>query len=142
MERDCGAWINLLAHKVKRQINASLSELGITSVQSRVMYYILRHSQDGPVFQRDVENAFDFCRSTATGVLQLLERNGIIYRDSVDYDGRLKSLVPTEKAYQLDEQVRARMAQIEHLLTRDVSPEQLQVFLEVADQMSANLDAS
>ena len=41
MTRDCGAWINLLAHQVKKRMNATLSDLGITGVQSRVMHYIL-----------------------------------------------------------------------------------------------------
>ena len=38
MTRDCGAWINLLAHQVKKRMNATLSDLGITGVQSRVMH--------------------------------------------------------------------------------------------------------
>ena len=95
MEKDCGAWINLLSHKVKARLNAMLQDLGITAVQSRVIYYILVHCQDGPVFQRDIENVFGLSRSTATGILQLLEKNGIIRRESVASDARLKSLVPT-----------------------------------------------
>lgn len=45
MTRDCGAWINLLAHQVKKRMNATLSDLGITGVQSRVMHYILEHGR-------------------------------------------------------------------------------------------------
>ena len=104
MTRDCGAWINLLAHQVKKRMNATLSDLGITGVQSRVMHYILEHGQDGPVFQRDVEAAFNLSRSTTTNILQLMEKNGIIRREGVDYDARLKRLVPTEKAVQMEEQ--------------------------------------
>lgn len=74
MTRDCGAWINLLAHQVKKRMNATLSDLGITGVQSRVMHYILEHGQDGPVFQRDVEAAFNLSRSTTTNILQLMEK--------------------------------------------------------------------
>ena len=101
MTRDCGAWINLLAHQVKKRMNATLSDLGITGVQSRVMHYILEHGQDGPVFQRDVEAAFNLSRSTTTNILQLMEKNGIIRREGVDYDAHLKRLVPTEKAVQI-----------------------------------------
>ena len=50
MERDYGAWINMLSHKLKKRMNATLSTLNITGVQSRVMRYIIRHCQDGPVF--------------------------------------------------------------------------------------------
>ena len=104
------------------------------------MHYILAHCEEGPVFQRDVEEAFELSRSTTTGIVQLLEKKGIIRRESVDSDARLKSLVPTEKAGQIEEQVRERIREIEAVMTRNISPGQMQVFLEVAEKMSANLD--
>ena len=140
MNLDCGAWINMLSHKVKKRLNATLAEQGITGVQSRVMHDILAHCEEGPVFQRDVEEAFELSRSTTTGIVQLLEKKGIIRRESVDSDARLKSLVPTEKAGQIEEQVRERIRDIEAVMTRNISPGQMQVFLEVAEKMSANLD--
>ena len=124
MTRDCGAWINLLAHQVKKRMNATLSDLGITGVQSRVMHYILEHGQDGPVFQRDVEAAFNLSRSTTTNILQLMEKNGIIRREGVDYDARLKRLVPTEKAVQMEEQVRECARLLEQRITRGLTDEQ------------------
>ena len=75
MEKDCGLWINVLSHKLKKRMNANMQSLGITGVQSRVMHYILVKCADGPVFQRDVESAFGMSRSTATGILQLMEKN-------------------------------------------------------------------
>ena len=122
MERDCGAWINLLSHLVKRRLNNTLVNLGINAMQSRVLHYIRVHYRDGPVFQRDVEVAFGLSRSTVTGVLQHLEREGLICRESVQEDGRLKSLVPTHKADELDEQVRACLQQIEVEMTAGISP--------------------
>ena len=81
MEKDCGMWIHVLSHKLKKRMNADVQSLGITGVQSRIMHYILIKCTEGPVFQRDVENAFDMCRSTATGILQLMEKNGLILRE-------------------------------------------------------------
>ena len=141
MERDCGAWINMLSHKIKMRMNAALSDLGITGVQSRIMHFILVHCQDGPVFQKDVEDAFSLRRSTTTAILQLMEKNGIIIRESVPYDARLKSLVPTDKAARRDEQVRTRILEIDAMLTRDLSPGQQQLFMEIAAQMARNLDS-
>lgn len=140
MERDCGAWINLLSHKVKKRLNATLADLGITGVQSRIMHYILVHYENGPVFQKDVEEAFGLSRSTATGILQLLEKNGVILRESVQSDGRLKSLVPTPKAVELDSQVHTSIREIEQLMTRGISSGQLELFYETITKMSANLD--
>ncbi len=97
MEKDCGAWINLLSHMVKARLDTTLQDLDITGMQSRVIYYILVHFQEGPVFQRDIESAFGLSRSTATGILQQLEKKDIIQRESVARDARLKSLVPTRQ---------------------------------------------
>lgn len=73
MEKDCGAQINLLSRMLKRRLNVTLQGLGITAIQSRVMFYIMDHCLEGPVFQRDVEQVFSLSRSTATGILQQLE---------------------------------------------------------------------
>ncbi|HJC58267.1 MAG TPA: MarR family transcriptional regulator [Candidatus Eisenbergiella intestinipullorum] len=140
MEKDCGAWINLLSHKVKARLDAAFQYLGITGVQSRVIYYILAHSKEGPVFQRDVESAFGLSRSTATGILQLLEKNGIIIRESVESDARLKSLVPTRKAFELTAQVGECLKETDRRLTRGLSAGQILLFREMAAQMLRNLD--
>ena len=140
MEKECGMWINILAHKLKKRMNANMRSLGLTGVQSRVMHYILVKCADGPVFQRDIENAFGFSRSTATGVLQLMEKNGLIQRESVASDARLKSLIPTEKAAQLEIQVEESLRRTEQRLTRGLSSTQITLFLEVIAHMSENLE--
>ena len=140
MDKDCGMWIHVLSHKLKKRMNANMQSLGITGVQSRVMHYILVKCVDGPVFQRDVEHAFGLSRPTATGILQLMEKNGLICRESVDSDARLKSLIPTEKAAHLDAQVGECLRQTEQCLTHGLTDAQLAQFLETAACMSANLD--
>lgn len=137
---DYGMWINMLAHKLKKRMNAAVAEFGITGVQSRVMRYVMDHCQEGPVFQKDVERAFEMSRSTATGILQLLEKNGVLRRESVPEDARLKSLVPTERAEQISARVRECVRENEALMTKGLSPGQLLLFSEVVAQMSANLD--
>ena len=140
MEKDCGVWINILSHKLKKRMNANMQSLGLTGMQSHVIHYVLVKSAEGPVFQRDLERTFGLSRSTATGMLQLMERNGLILRESVASDARLKSLILTEKALHLDEQVREYLHQTEQCLTQGLSRAQLALFLETAERMSANLD--
>lgn len=140
MDKDCGMWINVLFHKLRKYNNANMQSLGNTGVQSRVMHYILVKCVEGPVFQRDVERAFGLSRSTATGILQLMEKNGLILRESVHNDARLKSLVPTEKAAHLDAQIGESLRRTEQRLTRGLSSAQLTLFLQTAAHMSANLD--
>lgn len=139
MEKDCGAWINLLSRKVKRRLNATLQGVDITFIQSQVIFYILNHWQEAPVFQRDIEQVFSLSRSTATGILQQLEKKGILRRESVASDARLKSLVPTEQAAELGCQVRACLRQTEQVLTRGLSDGQVQLFRETLAAMADNL---
>ena len=140
MEKDCGAWINMLSLKVKRRLNATLQGLGITAIQSRVIYYILEHGREGPVFQRDIEQVFSMSRSTATGILQQLEKKEFLRRESVSTDARLKSLVPTEQAAHLDAQMRVCLRQTDEVLTRGLSEGQIQLFKEIAAAMVQNLE--
>ena len=137
-EHDFGLKLNILSHKLKKHLNAVLSDLGITGVQSRILHYILVHYSSGAVFQRDIEAVFGLSRSTATGILQLLERDGMIRRESVSTDARLKSLVPTEKAAR----IRRGGSGIHHRRSsagwsRDISAEEQEIFLSVADRMAA-----
>ena len=140
VDKDCGAWINLLSHRLKARLDASFQDLGITGVQSRVIFYILAHCGEGPVFQRDIENVFALSRSTATGILQVLEKNGMIRRERVAADARLKSLVPTQRAAELDAQVRDCLREADRMLTCGISEGQLQLFRETAALMLRNLN--
>lgn len=140
MEKDCGIWISILSHKLKNRMNEKMQSLGLTGVQSRVLHYILEKCADGEVFQRDIENAFGLSRSTATAILQLMEKNDLIQRKSVENDARLKRLVPTEKAAQLDAQVCAYLHQTEMCLTEGLTPTQLETFMLIAEHMFENLN--
>ena len=142
MEKDCGAQINLLSRMLKRRLNVTLQGLGITAIQSRVMFYIMDHCLEGPVFQRDVEQVFSLSRSTATGILQQLEEKDLLRRDTVPSDARLKSSRLAPRAAVLDAEVRAGLRQTEVLLTRGLAEGQVQLFKETLAAMIRNLDAA
>ena len=140
MEKDCGGWISVLFHKLRKRVNADVQDLGLTGLKSRAIHYILTKSAEGPVYQRDVEGVFGVSRSTVTGMLQQMERDGLIRRDSVEGDGRLKCLIPTQKAIEMDERVRECLRRVDERLTQGLTPSQLDAFKKVAAQMAANLD--
>ena len=115
MEIDCGGWISVLFHKLRKRVNADVQGLGLTGIQSRVIHYILAKCAEGPVYQRDVEGMFGVSRSTVTGMLQQMEKEGLIRRGSVQGDARLKSLIPTQKAIELDAQVNGCLRRAERV---------------------------
>ena len=139
---DIGIAVRRLSLQMRRHHDAAVDRLSggrLTGARGWIIGYLASH--DGkPVYQRDIETRFGIRRSTATVMLQLMEKNGLILRESVESDARLKSLVPTEKAAQLDEQIRESLHQSEKRLTQGLSDEQLELFLKTAAHMSANLD--
>ena len=94
---DVGKIINRISHQLKRRMNCHEEEDSLTNMQRHVLHYILLQSMSRDIYQKDVEAEFQIRRSTATGILQLLEKNGFILRKAEDRDARLKKIVPTEK---------------------------------------------
>ena len=104
--------------------------------------YLLRYlyeNQERDVFQRDIEKAFSISRSSVTVTLQLMEKNGLIRRESVAQDARLKQIVLTQKARDLHRQIEADILAFESNLARGISEEEQEVFLRVAKKMQENL---
>lgn len=138
-DHDVGRLINTLSHQLKRQMCAHESEDSLTNMQRHVLHYILFQSLQHDIYQKDLEKEFQIRRSTASGTLQLLEKNGFIRREAVERDARLKKIVPTDKARGVREHILGNIRYMELTLRRGIPEEKLKVCMEVLEQMSANL---
>ena len=99
------------------------------------------HKNSGrELFQRDLEKQFQLRRSSATAVLQTLERNGLIRRSAVEADARLKKLVVTEKGAELCRVIHDDIADHERRLTEGLSAEELRLLQSVFEKLHANLE--
>ena len=76
---------------------------------------------------------------TATKLLKDMEKNGLIYREAVPYDARLKRIVATEKAMRYQELIHQSLEETEDRLTSGISPQELAVFFKVINQMIRNM---
>ena len=110
----------------------------LTFVQSHTLRYLDEH-RDEDVFQKDFEIVLNVRRSTCTEILNVLERDGYIERNSVSNDKRLKKLVLTEKAQLLHKTISMNVERLEELLKKDISQGDLEIFFKVVDQMQQNL---
>ena len=131
--------IHILSHVMKRSSGLPQEVEGLTPMQGHVLKYILIMTMQKELYQRDIEEEFLIRRPTATGILQLLEKNGFIIREPVKQDARLKKLVPTEKAIGVRQHILGNIRYIEELLSRGIPEEKLSICREVLEQMSANL---
>ena len=88
-----------VSKNIRYFLDLAMSANGLTSIQSRILGHLCHaQEQDRCVFQREIEEVFRIKRSSVTSVLQTLEKKGLIIRESISEDARLKKLVLTEKA--------------------------------------------
>lgn len=131
---------NMMGRKADAMVSGCFDP-EITNVQGQVIGF-LRHNEDRPIYQKDVEAEFSITRATTSKMLSLMERNGLIRRLPVAADGRLKELRPTEKALECGERVHRRLMEFEKIVTAGLTEEEKQVFLQVLKKMQNNLAAA
>lgn len=105
--------------------------------------WIIRFLYENPekeIFQRDVEAKFSIARSTATGILQLMEKKGYIRRVSVERDARLKKLELTALGVDMEEGTIRNINKMEALLRQGISEEDIEVFFRVIRKMRSNIE--
>lgn len=130
-----GRAISNLSNLIRRRMDTVTT--CVRGSQGRILHFLLAQSED--VFQRDIEEEFNLRPSSATGILKLMEKDGLIYRESIASDARLKRIITTDKANQLKQQVLQDVETLEHDLTKGISREDLDIFYQVTQQMKKNL---
>ena len=138
-QHHAGRMIHMLSCQLKRQSVMFSGASGLTTMQKHVLKFILMESMHRDLYQRDVEEEFQVRRSTATGMLQLMEKNGFISRESVAKDARLKKIVPTEKAVALRAEILENITEMEQKLRAEISDSDFELFMRVMYQMLVNL---
>ena len=127
--------IATLSNLIRRKIDSLEGIPGLTPVQDGVLHFILGRCREQDLFQKHVEEEFNLRRSTATELLKLMEKKGLIYREGVSYDARLKKIMPTDKGVMLEGQVLKDILEMERLVTKGIPEEELEAFLATGTKM-------
>lgn len=127
--------------RIKRLIGNSETKKQFDNVTGMHGYVIgfLKNNQDRDIFQRDVEKTFSIRRSTATAILQGMEKNGLIVRHPTEYDTRLKKIILTEKAKQMCDTFESDCAVIDSVILKGFSEEETKQLDEFLNKLAENL---
>lgn len=136
---EVGRKIEMLSRQIRRKVDESISSQDLTAKQAMILLVIYDLSKVKDVYAKDIEDAFDMRRATVTGILQLMEKNGIIVREENNIDGRLKSIRLTQKAINLRLKMKKNIQKVESNLLSDLSKEEIETFLKIMEKMSHNL---
>lgn len=137
---DVGRYINKISNRLKRYSPKIEKKLGLTSVQGKILSFILLEEEETDLCQKDVEREFDLRPSTVTELLGALEKKELICRVSGEFDGRYKIIHATAKARELREELQEEIQRMEDTLTRGISVEELIQFRKTAEKMQRNLE--
>ena len=139
-----GFEIHRTDHMMSRKLEAGVKAEGIDEITLTHGWIIrfLYENQERDIYQKDIEKYFLVGRSTVTNIIQLMEKKGLIRREFVEYDARLKKVLLTEKGIQAHETIKALIREMNTGLLDGIEEEDVQVFLKVIRRIRENIESS
>lgn len=137
-----GIELSRASNVIKRSFCSSETSRKIdeaTEKNSWIIGFIASNS-DRDVFQRDIEEKFSVRRSTVSSMLKLMEKKGLVVRESVGYDARLKKLTLTPKALEMYKEMMANIERDERNLREGLSEEELEEFFRILEKIRKNAE--
>ena len=130
--------VNLIRHKINGSEKLSVVQKEISRRQAAVIG-IIDEYQGKPVFQKDISRILKIRRSTATSMLQDMEREDLIKRMPVGGDMRLKQLLLTEKSMRFTMLIREEFTMIQETIIRGFSEDEKKQFRNYLERIKENL---
>lgn len=134
--------IKTIGHLIKREFDNSATKKhadNLTGTHGWIIGY-LYHNKDKNIYQKDLEEKFSIRRATVSGIIKLMEKNGLIEKIGDDTDKRLKKLVLTQKAIDIHNSVMEDLKKIEEKLQKGLSQEEIDNFFLVMEKMKKNME--
>ena len=124
-----------------RVIEKRMADLGLSSIQSRVLGYLYFRSRENRcVFQKELEQEFKIRRSSVTSVIQILEKKGLVRRIGVPGDARKKELMLTEQGIAVQETVLGRLERLEKMAAETLEEEEQRIWFSCIRKIEARLE--
>jgi DNA-binding MarR family transcriptional regulator len=138
-----GSEVRILSNLIHRWVeNSPLKKQieRVTGSNAWIIDYVATQNEKGKdVFQKDFEEQFGITRSTASKVVNLMVQKGLIERESVPGDARLKKLVLTDRAKELHQSMGLEFKEIERKLSEGFTEEELNQFFDYIHRMQENM---
>ncbi len=141
-KRYIGVEISKTSNILKRNcMNSDLTKKinEATGKNSWIIGFIAQNSNKD-VFQRDIEEKFSIRRSTVSSMIKLMEKKGLVVRESVAYDARLKKLTLTPKAWEMHNQMLLNLDEDEKKLKQNLSDEELDNLFKTLEKIRKNAE--
>lgn len=119
---------------IEKLSNHALAPYELTHTQYKILMLLYR-KQDQPLRQIDVENHFAMTNPTVTGIIQNLERKGLVQRVPNPDDRRSKLLVLTERALSMQKELHALGESLENQITANLTEHESRQLIELLNKI-------
>lgn len=136
--------IRTLDHLIQRNFVSHVKTTGldeVTVMHGWILSYLYLH-RNRDIFQRDIEAEFSIGRSTVTNILQRMEGKGLICRQSVGSDARLKKLILTPAGIEAHLTMVPVVKQLDRKLIEGISPMELNACRATLNKLRSNVRKS
>nr|WP_302135288.1 MarR family winged helix-turn-helix transcriptional regulator [uncultured Schaedlerella sp.] len=139
-----GFEIHRTEHMMSRRLEAGVKAEGIDEITLSHGWIIrfLYENRERDIYQKDIEKYFLVGRSTVTNSIQLMEKKGLVRREFVECDARLKKVLLTEKGIQSHETIENMIAEMNSGILEGIDEQDAQVFLKVIRRIRENIEKS
>ncbi len=138
MMSDIGFLLKIIQENAERHANQIFRPVDLTSSQVRVLKFLRSRSSEKTT-QKDIEHYLQVSHPTVVGILQRLEHKGFIRTEFDGSDKRDKYVYRTEKEEALFEEMKSNHDAMERLLTRQMTPEQVEQLRNLLKQVYENV---
>ena len=101
---------------------------------------MLNHIEKENIYQKDIEETLKLSKATVSDVLNRMEKKGLIERKTNPNDSRSKIIVLSKDTKEKYKTNKKRLQELEKKAERNITKEELKVFLDVLDKMIRNLE--
>lgn len=136
-----GIEIAKIHNQIMRELEAEITvnvDKNMSATTARVICFVIEENKNRVVIGRDIEEFLSLKRSSVSIILSTMEKNGFITRNAVDYNAKIKHILPTKKAFSYYKQIIDCFDRVESKMKTNIEDiENLKVLLE---KITKNLD--
>lgn len=110
----------------------------VTKVQSFIIGFLYKN--EGEIYQKDIEEHFKISKASASELLNSMEENELIIRETSPKDGRLKSIKLTERGKSVHIYVMERLSLIEEEMLKGLSKEEKEILISLLTKLNDRLE--
>ena len=137
-EDSIGYWLTATTHSFHRAVAEEIAPHGITYRQSQVLGWL---AVEGELSQAELATKMMVEPPTLVGILDRMERDGWITRNSCVSDRRKKMIRPTEAVEPVWEKIAESARRVRARATDGLSEQELDTLKQLLDRVSRNLES-